>query len=414
MTASDDLSARAAQLDADAPLAASRARFVLPEGIIYLDGNSLGALPAAVPDAVARVIATEWGQRLIRSWNEADWWGAPERVGDVIGALVGAAPGQVVVTDSTSVNLFKVFVAAARMRPGRRVVVTDGGSFPTDLYVLASVARLLDLEVVNVASGEALEAIAAHADRLALVAFGQVDYRTGELWDVPGITRAVHDAGALMCWDLCHSAGAVPVGLDEHEVDFAVGCGYKYLNGGPGAPAFVYVASRHQADFDQPLTGWQGHGAPFAMSPEFEAAEGISRARVGTAPLLSLLGLEAALTAYDGLDIQDVRAQSLSLTRFFLECLGALGVDLPVATPLGDARRGSQVSLRHPDAYAVVQALIERGVIGDFREPDLVRLGFAPLYVTHADAVGAARHLAAVLEGREHEQPRFSSRAAVT
>jgi kynureninase len=414
MTASDDLSARAAQLDADAPLAASRARFVLPEGVIYLDGNSLGALPAAVPDAVARVIATEWGQRLIRSWNEADWWGAPERVGDVIGALVGAAPGQVVVTDSTSVNLFKVFVAAARMRPGRRVVVTDGGSFPTDLYVLASVARLLDLEVVNVASGEALGAIAAHADRLALVAFGQVDYRTGELWDVPGITHAVHDAGALMCWDLCHSAGAVPVGLDEHEVDFAVGCGYKYLNGGPGAPAFVYVASRHQADFDQPLTGWQGHGAPFAMSPEFEAAEGISRARVGTAPLLSLLGLEAALTAYDGLDIQDVRAQSLSLTRFFLECLGALGVDLPVATPLGDARRGSQVSLRHPDAYAVVQALIERGVIGDFREPDLVRLGFAPLYVTHADALGAARHLAAVLEGREHEQPRFSSRAAVT
>jgi kynureninase len=414
MTASDDLSARAAQLDADAPLAASRARFVLPEGVIYLDGNSLGALPAAVPDAVARVIATEWGQRLIRSWNEADWWGAPERVGDVIGALVGAAPGQVVVTDSTSVNLFKVFVAAARMRPGRRVVVTDGGSFPTDLYVLASVARLLDLEVVNVASGEALEAIAAHADRLALVAFGQVDYRTGELWDVPGITRAVHDAGALMCWDLCHSAGAVPVGLDEHEVDFAVGCGYKYLNGGPGAPAFVYVASRHQADFDQPLTGWQGHGAPFAMSPDFEAAEGISRARVGTAPLLSLLGLEAALTAYDGLDMGDVRAQSLSLTRFFVGCLGALGVDLPVATPLEDARRGSQVSLHHPDAYAVVQALIERGVIGDFREPDLVRLGFAPLYVTHADALGAARHLAAVLAGREHEQPRFSTRAAVT
>jgi kynureninase len=414
MPASDDLSVRAASLDADAPLAGSRSRFALPEGVIYLDGNSLGALPAAVPDAVGRVITTEWGQRLIRSWNEADWWGAPERVGDVIGTLVGAAPGQVVVSDSTSVNLFKVFVAAARMRPGRRVVVTDGGSFPTDLYVLASVARLLDLEVVNVASGEALQAIAAHADRLALVAFGQVDYRTGELWDVAGITGAAHDAGALMCWDLCHSAGAVPVGLDEHEVDFAVGCGYKYLNGGPGAPAFVYVAARHQADFDQPLTGWQGHGTPFAMSPEFEAAEGISRARVGTAPLLSLLGLEAALTAYDGLDIQDVRAQSLSLTGFFLECLAALGVDLPVATPLEDARRGSQVSLRHPDAYAVVQALIERGVIGDFREPDLVRLGFAPLYVTHADALGAARHLAAVLEGREHEQPRFGTRAAVT
>jgi kynureninase len=414
MPASDDLSSRAARLDAETPLASSRGRFVLPEGVIYLDGNSLGALPAAVPDAVARVITTEWGQRLIRSWNEADWWGAPERVGDVVGRLVGAGPGQVVVSDSTSVNLFKVFVAASRMRPGRRVVVTDGGSFPTDLYVLASVARLLELEVVNVASGEALDAIAEHADRLAFVAFGQVDYRTGELWDVPAITRAVHDAGALMCWDLCHSAGAVPVGLDAHEVDFAVGCGYKYLNGGPGAPAFLYVASRHQQAFDQPLTGWQGHGTPFAMSPQFHAAEGISRARVGTAPLLSLLGLEAALTAYDGLDIRDVRAHSLSLTRFFLDCLVALGVDLPVATPLEDERRGSQVSLRHPDAYAVVQALIARGVIGDFREPDLVRLGFAPLYVTHADALGAAEHLAAVLEGKEYEEPRFSARSAVT
>src|SRR3954465_11783158 len=241
MPASDDLSVRAASLDADAPLAGSRSRFALPEGVIYLDGNSLGALPAAVPDAVARVITAEWGQRLIRSWNEADWWGAPERVGDVIGALVGAAPRQVVVSDSTSVNLFKVFVAAARMRPGRRVVVTDGGSFPTDLYVLASVARLLDLEVVNVASSEALEAIAEHADRLALVAFGQVDYRTGELWDVPAITRAAHVAGALMCWDLCHSAGAVPVGLDEHEVDFALGCGYKELKRGAGAPAFIFT-----------------------------------------------------------------------------------------------------------------------------------------------------------------------------
>jgi kynureninase len=414
MSASDALTSRAAALDADAPLAGSRARFVLPEGVIYLDGNSLGALPAAVPDAVAEVICTQWGERLIRSWNEADWWGAPERVGDVIGRLVGAGPGQVVVTDSTSVNLFKVFVAAARMRPGRRVVVTDGGSFPTDLYVLASVARLLDLEVVNVSHGEALAAVAEHADRLALVAFGQVDYRTGELWDVAGITRAAHDAGALMCWDLCHSAGVVPVGLDAHEVDFAVGCGYKYLNGGPGAPAFVYVASRHQAAFDQPLTGWQGHGTPFAMSPGYVAAEGITRARVGTAPLLSLLGLEAALTAYDGLDIEDVRAQSLSLTRFFLECLDGLGVDLPVVTPREEARRGSQVSLRHPDAYAVVQALIARGVIGDFREPDLVRLGFAPLYVTHADALGAAEHLAAVLAAREYDEPRFSARSAVT
>ena len=274
MAPSDDLSSRAARLDATSPLAGTRDRFLLPDGVIYLDGNSLGALPAAVPEAVARVVATEWGERLIRSWNEADWWGAPERVGDVIGRLIGAGPGQVVVTDSTSVNLFKVFVAAARMRPGRRVVLTDGGSFPTDLYVLASVARMLDLEVVDVTSAEALAAVAEHADRLAFAAFGQVDYRTGELWDVEAITRAVHDAGALMCWDLCHSAGVLPVDLDAHGVDFAVGCGYKYLNGGPGAPAFVYVASRHQEAFDQPLTGWQGHSAPFAMSPHYRGRRG--------------------------------------------------------------------------------------------------------------------------------------------
>src|SRR6476619_6062681 len=243
MSPSDDLPSRAARLDATSPLAGTRDRFLLPDGVIYLDGNSLGAPPAAVPGAVAQVVATEWGERLIRSWNEADWWGAPERVGDVIGRLIGAGPGQVVVTDSTSVNLFKVFVAAARMRPGRRVVLTDGGSFPTDLYVLASGARMLDLEVVDVTSGEALAAVAEHADRLAFAAFGQVDYRTGELWDVGAITRAVHEAGA------------VPVDLDAHGVDFAVGCGYKYLNGGPGAPAFLYVASRHQEAFDQPLTG---------------------------------------------------------------------------------------------------------------------------------------------------------------
>ena len=409
-----DLAARAGDLDATSPLSGTRERFLLPEGVIYLDGNSLGALPAAVPDVVQDVVTRQWGQRLIRSWNEFDWWGAPERTGDRIGTLVGAGPGQVVVTDSTTVNLFKVFVAAARMRPGRPVVLTDGGSFPTDLHILSSAARLMDLEVVRVTHEQAAGAIAEHADRLACIAFSQVDYRSGELWDLPGLTRAAHDAGVLACWDLCHSAGVHPVGLDEHEVDLAVGCGYKYLNGGPGAPAFLYVAARHQDAFDHPLTGWQGHAAPFAMSPDYAPAHGITRARVGTAPLLSLLGLEAALTAYDGLSVADVRAQSLSLTRFFLECLGGLGVDLEVVTPREDERRGSQVSLRHPEAYAVVQALIARGVIGDFREPDLVRLGFAPLYVTHADALAAAQHLAAVLAAKEHDQPRFSARAAVT
>ncbi|MGZ4687409.1 kynureninase [Oryzihumus sp.] len=409
-----DLAARAGDLDATSPLSGTRERFLVPEGVIYLDGNSLGALPAAVPDVVQDVVTRQWGQRLIRSWNEFDWWGAPERTGDRIGALVGAAPGQVVVTDSTSVNLFKVFVAAARMRPGRPVVLTDGGSFPTDLHILSSVARLMDLEVVRVTHEQAAGAIAEHADRLACIAFSQVDYRSGELWDLPGLTRAAHDAGALACWDLCHSAGVHPVGLDEHGVDLAVGCGYKYLNGGPGAPAFLYVAARHQDAFDHPLTGWQGHAAPFAMSPDYAPAHGITRARVGTAPLLSLLGLEAALTAYDGLSMADVRSHSQSLTGFFLECLDSLGLDLPVVTPRDPERRGSQVSLRHPEAYAVVQALIARGVIGDFREPDVVRLGFAPLYLSHADVLASAQHLLAVLRDKEFERPEFNARAAVT
>ncbi|MGZ4655090.1 MAG: kynureninase [Oryzihumus sp.] len=409
-----DLAARAGDLDATSPLSGTRERFLVPEGVIYLDGNSLGALPAAVPDVVQDVVTRQWGQRLIRSWNEFDWWGAPERTGDRIGALVGAAPGQVVVTDSTSVNLFKVFVAAARMRPGRPVVLTDGGSFPTDLHILSSVARLMDLEVVRVTHEQAAGAIAEHADRLACIAFSQVDYRSGELWDLPGLTRAAHDAGALACWDLCHSAGVHPVGLDEHGVDLAVGCGYKYLNGGPGAPAFLYVAARHQDAFDHPLTGWQGHAAPFAMSPDYAPAHGITRARVGTAPLLSLLGLEAALTAYDGLSMADVRSHSQSLTGFFLECLDSLGLDLPVVTPRDPERRGSQVSLRHPEAYAVVQALIARGVIGDFREPDVVRLGFAPLYLSHADVLASAQHLLEVLRDKEFERPEFNARAAVT
>jgi kynureninase len=414
MTTADDLLARAADLDARSPLAQTRELFDLPEGVIYLDGNSLGALPRSVRSVVDDVVDRQWGERLIRSWNESDWWGAPTRVGDTVGRLVGAAPGQVVVTDSTSVNLFKAVVGAARLRPGRRVLLTDPDSFPTDLYITESAAALAGLEVRRVHPSEALTAIAQAGADLALVAYSSVDYRTGEKWDLVAITQAAHEAGALACWDLCHSAGAMEVDLDTGGADLAVGCGYKYLNGGPGAPAFLYVASRHQQDFDQPLTGWQGHAQPFGMTPSYEPAPGISRGRVGTPPLLSLLALEAALTAYDGLDMAGVRAQSLSVTGAFIEALDALGVDLPLATPRDGARRGSQVSLRHLDAYAVVQALIARGVIGDFREPDIIRLGFAPLYVTHVDAVNAAVHVAEVVEGREYERPEFSTRHAVT
>lgn len=411
---SSSLTERARELDAAHAGTDLRGRFRLPPGVVYLDGNSLGALPAGVAEAVADVVHRQWGSRLIASWNEAGWWEAPTRVGDAVGRLVGAAPGQVVVADSTSVNLYKAVVAAARMRPGRRVVLTDGGSFPTDLYVTDAAARDAGLVVERVSPDAAVARIAELGDDLALASYSSVDYRTGELWDLPAITRAAHAVGALVCWDLCHSAGVLDVGLDEHEVDLAVGCGYKYLNGGPGAPAYLYVARRHLDDFDQPLAGWNGHATPFAMAPDFVPAQGISRGRVGTPPVIGVLALEAALRAYDGMPVADARERSLSLTGFFLECLEALLPEVEVATPRDPARRGSQVSVRHPQAYAVVQALIARGVVGDFREADIVRLGFAPLYLTHADVLRAAEHLRAVVEDREFEREEFRARATVT
>ena len=410
----DALVARARALDEEHQATDLRSRFRLPADTIYLDGNSLGALPAGVAEAVSDAVTRQWGQDLIASWNTADWWGASARVGDRIGRLIGSAPGQVLVADSTSLNLFKVIVAAARMRPGREILLTDGDSFPTNLHIAAGAARVAGLTVERVSPADAPARIAALGDRVALAAFSSVDYRTGELWDLPAITRAAHAVGALVCWDLCHSAGAMAVDLDAHDVDFAVGCGYKYLNGGPGAPAFVHVAAQHISVFDQPLTGWNGHARPFAMDGDYEPAPSIERARVGTPPVLGMLALEAALAAYDGVDMTAVRRRSASLTGFFLECVDALCPSLAIATPREEARRGSQVSLRHPQAFAIVQALIARHVIGDFREPDIIRLGFAALYLTHGDAFRAADHLREVLESHEFERPEFAIRSAVT
>ncbi len=406
------LGARARDLDVEHAATDRRDAFVLPEGVIYLDGNSLGAMSVAARDAAADAVTRQWGEQLIRAWNDSAWWTAPERVGDRIAELIGAPAGTVVVGDSTTVSLFKAVHAAARLRPDRRVVLTDPDSFPTDVHVTRGVCDQLGLTLELVSPGDVVARLEG-SDDVALAAYSQVDYRTGELWDLAAITTAAHDVGALVCWDLCHSAGVVEVGLTDGDADFAVGCGYKYLSGGPGAPAFIFVAPQHLGDFINPILGWNGHATPFAMSPDHVPADGITRARVGTPPVLGIATLEGALTAYDGLKVVDVRRRSLSLTGFFIDCLDALGVDLPVVTPRDDAR-GSQVSLRHPDAYAVVQALIARGVIGDFREKDIVRLGFAPLYLSHADALAAAVHVRDVIVGREFEQEQFRSRATVT
>ncbi|MGW5394854.1 kynureninase [Streptomyces sp. NPDC003952] len=390
-----DLAARAEALDAADPLGKLRDRFTLPEGVVYLDGNSLGALPAGVAERLAAVVTEQWGTRLIRSWTEgeANWWNAPERIGDRVAPLIGAAAGQVVVGDSTSVNLFKALVGAARLAaPGRTELLVDAATFPTDGYIAASAARMTGLRVVPV---DPAAAAGAMGPDTAVVLLNHADYRTGRLHDLPALTAAARAAGALVVWDLCHTAGALPVGLDAHGVDLAVGCTYKYLNGGPGAPAYLYVAARHQGAFDSPLPGWNGHADPFAMTPSYEAAQGVARARVGTPDILSMLALEAALDAWDGVAVEDVRAKSLALTDFFLDCVAAYvpAGKVELVTPIEHEQRAGQVSLRTEDAEGVMRELISRGVIGDFRAPDVLRFGFTPLYVGFADAERAARTL---------------------
>ncbi|WP_037762243.1 kynureninase [Streptomyces sp. 142MFCol3.1] len=389
-------SARAAQLDAADELAALRKRFVLDDAV-YLDGNSLGALPADVPARIDDVVRRQWGELRIRSWEESGWWTAPERIGDRIAPLVGAAPGQIVVGDSTSVNVFKALVGAVRLAgDGRDEIVVDATTFPTDGYIAASAARLTGCELRPV---EPAEVPGALGPRTAAVLLNHVDYRTGRLHDLPSLTAAIHDAGALAVWDLCHSAGALPVGLDAHGVDLAVGCTYKYLNGGPGSPAYLYVAAAHQDRFDSPLPGWNSHAEPFGMSPTYAPAPGALRGRVGTPDILSMLALEAALDVWDGVSVDSVRAKSLALTDFFLDCVSEYVPEGRVEslTPPAHADRGSQVALRCADAGTVMRSLVEQGVIGDFRHPDVLRFGFTPLYVGFADVERAARVLGRTL-----------------
>lgn len=400
------LARRAARLDAADELAFARDLFVVDDAVVYLDGNSLGALPRHVPARVGEVVAREWGESGIRSWRENGWWTAPERIGDRVAPLVGAEPGSVVVCDSTSVNVFKALVAGVRLAGGGRdEIAVDSATFPTDGYIAGSAARLTGARLVPFDAADPAAAAAALGPRTAVALVNHVDFRTGRLHDLPGITRAVHGAGAVAVWDLCHSAGALPVGLAEHGVDLAVGCTYKFLNGGPGSPAFLYVAPRHQAAFDSPLPGWNSHEDPFAMASSYAAGDGVVRGRVGTPDILSTLAVDAALDVWDaeGVSVAAVRAKSLALTDFFLACVAAYTPAGAVSsvTPAAHGERGSQVALRCARAPEVMDTLIARGVVGDLRRPDLLRFGFTPLYVRFADAERAARVLGDVLaEGR--------------
>ena len=404
-----------ATLDEADGLADIRHRFALPEGVIYLDGNSLGPMPRHVPARIRHVVETEWSDGLVRSWNDAGWIGAPRRVSARIARLIGATEDEVAVADSTSVNLFKLLVAAARLRPDRSVLLYARDDFPTDRYIVESAAEVLGLDAVC-AGPDPDALIGALDERVAVLALTHVDYRSGALKAMPRFTAAAHAAGALILWDLCHSAGVLDVGLDAAHADFAVGCGYKYLNGGPGAPAFAYVASRHLGAVRQPLTGWLGHAEPFAFAREFIAAPGIDRLQCGTPPMLSLLALESALEAFDGVDLAAIRFKSRALgdvfIRLFGERLGAHGYAL--ASPRDGELRGSQVSLAHPRGYAVIQSLIARGIIGDFRPPDILRFGLAPLYVRYTDVFDVVAAIDEIMASGEWNQPRFLSPKIVT
>ena len=405
----------AERLDRDDPLKSLRDRFDLPAGVVYLDGNSLGALPKHVAERVHQVVTEEWGRDLITSWNLHGWMDLPSRVGGRIAPLIGAKPGEVVCADSTSINVFKLLAAALKLNPGRSIVLSDSGNFPTDLYVAQGLGELLGgtarLRVVDE------ERLVDSIDKnTAVVMATHVNYRTGRRHDMQAATRRAHEHGALMLWDLAHSAGAMPVELDAVGADFAVGCGYKYLNGGPGAPAFLYVAERHLDSVRPPISGWLGHEAPFAFDLEYRPAAGIERNRVGTPAILNMAALDAALDVFDDVDMNQVREKSVALAEYFIELVeercGEFSVKL--VSPRNAAARGSQVSFRHPQAYAVMQALIERGFIGDFRAPDVLRFGFAPLYVRYVDAWDTAAALRDILETGSWDQERFSVKSRVT
>ena len=408
-----DLSPASPQTTPMTDFAATAALFRLPEGVTYLDGNSLGPLPIAAADRARHVVADEWGELLIRGWNAAGWMAAPARIGDRIARLIGAPAGSVVMGDTLSIKVYQALASALAMRPHRRVVLSDSGNFPTDLYMaqglLASLGPDYELRIV------APEAVADAIDEsVAVTLLTEVDYRTGRRHDMPALTARAHDAGALAIWDLAHSAGAVEGEVAAGRADFAVGCTYKYLNGGPGAPAFIYVAPQHHDAARPALSGWMGHAAPFAFDLDYRPGAGIERMRVGTPPVIALAVLDAALDVWDGVAMADVRARSIALSEAFIAGVEARCPDVPLASPRDPHARGSQVGFRHPQAYAVMQALIAEGVIGDFRAPDILRFGFAPLYNGPDDVAHAVDVLADILATGRWDRPEYHARNAVT
>ena len=393
--------------------AATKARFDLPEGVIYLDGNSLGPLPRAAAARVQRTLADEWGRMLIGGWNTAGWMTQPEVLGDRIGRLIGAAPGTVTVGDTTSVRLYQALAAALALRPDRRVVLSDTGNFPSDLYIAEGLLRQMGegyrLRVVPP------DAVATHLDaEVAVLMLTEVDYRTGARHDIGQLTRHAHAAGAVTVWDLAHSAGAIPVDLAAAQADFAVGCTYKYLNGGPGAPAYVYVAPAHIAHVQPVLAGWLGHAAPFAFAPEYRPAAGIARLRIGTPPVLQMAALDAALDIWEEVDMTAVRARAIALSERFIAGVEAACPQLCLASPRAAQARGSQVSFRFANGYAAIQAMIAQGVVGDFRAPDIMRFGITPLYVDAGDIDAAIAVLTRVMRERLWDHPAYAQRNPVT
>jgi kynureninase len=393
--------------------ARTRALFEIPDGMIYLDGNSLGPLPIAAKARVADMLANEWGKHLIKGWNVSGWMMQSRRTGDRIGRLIGAPEGTVIMGDTLSIKVFQALAAAIDLNPTRKIILSDSGNFPSDLYMaqglIGSLGRGLELKVV-----EPEEVAAAIDETVAVLMLTEVDYRTGRLHDMKALTKKAHAAGALTVWDLAHSAGALPVDLLGAGADFAVGCTYKYLNGGPGAPAFIYVAPKHLETARPALSGWLGHEAPFAFDLDYRAGHGIDRMRVGTPPVIALTVLDAALDAWEGVSMDDLRAQSIALCDLFIAEVEKRCPELTLATTRDGTRRGSQVSFRHPEGYAIMQALIAQNVIGDFRAPDAIRFGFTPLYIGEKEVLGAARILERIMTQRLWDAAQYRKRAAVT